>query len=162
MANTPFTTKIPGFAPADYSLDVTFTSSTWNTTGNHQLAVVSGLARVLMLVVCTSSIVGSNTIDLKWENGANSGYIGYGYGYGLTSSDLTQNLIWGKKEIIESNEIKYQGRTGRAVEVPFDFIINNADIIYSLGANWSNGTLRFLFWFYPLESGATFTIGNGS
>ena len=165
MANTPFTTKIPAFTPPDFTLTTDFTSATWNTTGNHQIATVTGLARVIMLITCVTALTAASTrlINLMWESGANSGNILPSAGFYTHDQISLSNHILGLQKIISGSYIYDQGYVGKGVGNSFfDVVLNNADLIYSLSGALTGGSLKFLYWVYPLESNVTFAVGNGS
>lgn len=127
------------------------TSATWNTVAAHEIAVVTGLVRVQIVARVTDTVIttGTNgTIVLGWE-GATTSMIG-----STLADALVTNELW-----YDTSPTTVGDTFNNAV---LDFVVNGADIGYTIGTNAATaGEIEFLVFWVPLSSGATVTAGAG-
>lgn len=123
-------------------------SATWNTVAAHEIATVSGQARMVILPECTEDVTdaGSGTIELGVAGGTAT----------LVAQTTAANLDAGE----------YWLSTTPATNFPttslVDEIINNVDVGYTVGTGaLTDGLIVFHIWSRPISSDAVVGVGAG-
>lgn len=139
----------------DLTVEVNFSSATWNTVGTHELFTVTGICHCKLLMYCTESLLGGGNLQV---------------GHAL-DTDLfqvsTAQVDFDIGELV--NVVGVPTETCAAVLDGFtangairEFIVYDTDIgleITVLPA--TSGKIVFCLWWSAITAGATITVGVG-
>lgn len=133
-----------------FSVTADMTSATWNTAAAHEIATVSGAARLAILPICGTSLE-------EADDGSN-GTIELGVA-GDTATLIAQSTA----TAIDAGEfwLGTTPATSGATSTIVDEIINNVDVGYTLSEAFDTGSIVFHVWSKPLLGGGS-TVGVGA
>lgn len=134
------------------TVDADLSSATWNTAAAHEIAVVTGIVRVMIIaeVITTGDDTSGNTatISLGWASDAD------GMIAATEVDDLADGELWYDATPTTTGDT--------FANVVLDFVVYDDDIGYTIGSEAATaGAIRFHIWWLPLSSGATVTAGEG-
>jgi hypothetical protein len=152
LTNFPNGIAVNGYEvlPSNYfTVSVDFSSATWNTVAAHEIATVTGLARVMIAAVVTTLGAGATaTVALGWD-GSTSGIIG-----ATTITDLIVGELWYDTTPTTTGDT--------FANVVKDFAIYSKDIGITIAtAAATGGVIVFHVWWLPLSVEATVAAGTG-
>lgn len=127
-------------------------SATWNTVAAHEIAVVTGLVRMQVLAVCTTT--GDDT-------SGNTSTIALG-----VEGDTAALIAATQVDDLLAGELWYDAtpttRTDKWANAVIDFPVDGWDVGFTIaGEAATAGVIEFHIWWMPLEEGATVVAGEG-
>lgn len=126
-----------------------FSSATWNTVGTHELLVLAGPWRIIIVPVCLTDLTsgGAATIQLG-DDVSSSALIG-----STTATDIDANEFW-----LTTTPARRFARSS-----VIDVVHCANDIGYEIGtAALTGGQIDFHIWLVPLDaSTSSYTVGAG-
>lgn len=131
------------------------TTGTWSTVASHEIAVVTGMVRMLIIPECTatmSSASDTGTIALGDETTTNSIIAASTIGSGL----MATGELWVDATLTRT--ILTQTQLNAITFV----VANGKDIGYTVATNaLTGGSMKFHIWWVPLDSTGAVTAGAG-
>lgn len=129
-------------------------AATTGTQASHEVFTVTGLCQVRLLVLCTTTLVGTTaTIELGMAGDMDYLIATTTVGNG----DIAATEIWCDDTAADCAVRQFTS------DAMFDFVVDGEDIGYDVNtANITAGVLKFICYWKPLEHGATVIPAVGS
>lgn len=131
------------------------TTGTWSTVAAHEIAVVTGMVRMLIIPECTASVTSvsdTGTISLGDETTVDSIIADSTLGSGA----MVTGELWVDTTLTRTILTRTQLN---AIEI---VVANGKDIGYTVGTNaLSSGSMTFHIYWTPLDSTGAVTAGEG-
>jgi hypothetical protein len=131
------------------------TTGTWSTVAAHEIAVVTGMVRMLIIPECTASVTSvsdTGTISLGDETTVDSIIADSTLGSGA----MVTGELWVDATLTRTILTRTQLN---AIEI---VVANGKDIGYTVGTNaLSSGSMTFHIYWTPLDSTGAVTAGTG-
>jgi len=157
-ASGAISTSNPSYTNANYlavSTGTLDTTGVWSTVAAHEIAVVTGCVKMLIIAECTVSVasVGDNgTIALGDETTTNSIIAASTLGSGV----MVAGELWVDATLTRT--ILTQTQLNAVTFV----VANGKDIGYTVATNaLASGTIKFHIWWTPLDATGNVTAGAG-
>jgi len=147
--------------PNYFTVTADMTSATWNTVAAHEIAVVTGVCRLQILVETTATIIttGTNgTMALGYEGNTSAIFSATALDAALTGDIWT--AVYGSAATTVVGGADAQSALTHSI---FDVVVvNGADVGYTIATNAATtGTLTFHVWWEPLSATGAVTAGAG-
>ena len=142
--------------PNYFTVLANFVNATWNTVASHEIAVVTGLVHVMIIIECDGTLTDAAdgaSIQFGFE-GATNTWIASTGAAGAGGSTIDDDEIWS-----DNTPLDKEGTTSSVI---IDKVINGLDIGYEItGAALTGGALRFHVYWEPLAPGSLCAEGAG-
>ena len=147
--------------PNYFTVTADMTSATWNTAAAHEIATVTGVVRMQILVEVTATVitVGTNgTIALGYEGNTSAIFSATALDAALTGDVFS--AVYGSAATTPASGADAQSSLTHAI---FDVVVvNGLDVGYTIATNaGTTGTLTFHVWWQPLSATGAVTAGAG-
>lgn len=147
--------------PNYFTVTADMTSATWNTVAAHEIATVTGMVRMQIIVEVTATVIttGTNgTIALGYEGNTSAIFSATALDAALTG-DLF-SAVYGSAATTVASGAEAQSSLTHAI---FDVVVaTGKDVGYTIATNAATtGTLTFHVYWQPLDSTGAVTAGAG-
>lgn len=149
------TLKLPSY----FSVTADMTSATWNTIASHEIATVTGLVHMMIVVECTGTLTdAADGASIQFgQEGSTAALIASTGAAGAGGNTINAGEIWIDASPADTMVLRTNFQA-------LDFIIGNGlDIGYEItGAALTGGTLVFHVYWEPISSTGNVTAGTGA
>lgn len=147
--------------PNYFTVTADMTSATWNTVAAHEIATVTGMVRMQIIVEVTATVIttGTNgTIALGFEGNTSAIFSATALDAALTGDVFS--AVYGSAATTVASGAEAQSSLTHAI---FDVVVvTGKDVGYTIATNAATtGTLTFHVWWQPLDSTGAVTAGAG-
>ena len=147
--------------PNYFTVTADMTSATWNTVAAHEIATVTGMVRMQIIVETTATVVttGTNgTMALGFEGNTSAIFSATALDAAVTGD--VWSAVYGSAATTVASGAEAQSSLTHAI---FDVVVaTGKDVGYTIATNAATtGTLTFHIWWTPLDSTGAVTAGAG-